>query len=170
MVEPFLEDESRRRLYVLWFINALESCWIVISGWVTFLLELIANHWLFFLIFSGISLVLSIVGCAAMITYIPPDYFNDAKQIRPIKNPVLRVMVSTLKNLIGFLLIVVGALLAVPGVPGQGLLTILTGLIISDFPGRKRLARRIIRMPAVLLAANKIRTNFKRPPLVINKD
>ncbi len=170
MVEPFHADESRRRLYVLWVINTLKSCWNVISGWFMFLLTLIANHWLFFLIFSGVSLVLSIIGCAAMITYLPPDYFNEAKQIRQIKNPVLRVMFSTLKNLIGFMLIVVGALLAVPGVPGQGLLTILTGLIISDFPGRKRLAHRIIRIPAVLLAANKIRTNFGRLPLVIYKD
>ena len=70
----------------------------------------------------------------------------------------------------GLLLIVVGALLSVPGVPGQGLLTILSGLIISDFPGKKRLARRIIRIHAVYLAANKIRTSFKRPPLILNED
>ena len=154
----------------MWLIDILNSSWFVISGWFAFLLDLIANHWLFFLIFSGASLILSIAGCATMITYIPPDYFNETNKVRPIKNPVLRVMVSTLKNLIGFLLIVVGALLAVPGVPGQGLLTILTGLIISDFPGRKRLAHRIIRIPAVLLAANKIRTNFDRPPLVFDQD
>lgn len=154
----------------MWFTNALNNCWNVISGWISLLLDLIANHWLFFVVFSGASLVLSIVGCAAMITYLPPDYFKETSHERPIKNPILRFFVSVLKNIIGLLLIVVGALLSVPGVPGQGLLTILTGLIISDFPGKKRLARRIIRIRAVYLAANKIRTNFKRPPLQLNED
>ena len=154
----------------MWFIDIIKSCWNAISGWFSFLLDLIASHWLFFLIFSGASLIISIVGCAAMITYLPPDYFNETKQIRPIQNPVLRLIVSALKNICGFMLIVTGALLAVPGVPGQGLLTILTGLIISDFPGRKRLARRIIRMPAVFLAANKIRRYFNRSPLILNED
>lgn len=154
----------------MWFIDILKSCWLAISGWFAFLLDLIANHWLFFLIFSGASLVLSIVGCAALITFLPPDYFSEFYPDRPIKNPILRFFVSLLKNLVGLVLIVVGALLSVPGVPGQGLLTILSGLIISDFPGKKKLARRIIRIRTVYLAANKIRTSFKRPPLVLNED
>ena len=151
----------------MWLIDALKICWQVISGWFLLFLQLIANHWLFVGIFSGTSLVLSIVGCAALITFLPPDYFDETKRVRPIKNPVLRFFVSLLKNLVGGMLIVVGALLAVPGVPGQGLLTILSGLIISDFPGKKRLARRIIRMRAIFLAANKIRERFNRPPLVL---
>ncbi len=154
----------------MWFIDILKTCWFVISGWFSFLLNLIANHWLFFVIFSGASLVLSIVGCVALITFLPPDYFSELYPDRPIKNPILRFFVSVLKNIVGLLLIVVGALLSVPGVPGQGLLTILSGLIISDFPGKKRLARRIIRIHAVYLAANKIRTSFKRPPLLLNED
>ena len=154
----------------MWFTNALNTCWNVISGWFSFLLDLISNHWLFFAIFSGASLVLSIVGCAALITLLPPNYFSELYPERPIRNPILRFFVSILKNMTGLLLIVVGALLSVPGVPGQGLLTILSGLIISDFPGKKRLARRIIRIHAVYLAANKIRTSFKRPPLILNED
>lgn len=151
----------------MWLIDALKTCWKVISGWFVTLLGLIADHWLFVLIFSGASLVLTVVGCAALITFLPPDYFTETKQGYHIKNPFLRFFVSLLKNLVGGVLIIMGALLAVPGVPGQGLLTILSGLVISDFPGKKRLARRIIRMQAVLLAANKIRAQFKRPPLVL---
>lgn len=153
----------------MWLIDALKTCWQVISGWFVALVQLIADHWLFVGIFSGTSLVLSIVGCAALITFLPSDYFTETKQGQHIKNPILRILVSLLKNLLGGVLIIIGALLAVPGVPGQGLLTILTGLIISDFPGKKRLARRIIRMHAVFTAANKIRENFKRPPLVLKE-
>ena len=160
----------------MWLIDALKTCWQVISGgfvnlWQVFkiLLGLIANHWLFVLIFSGTSLVLSIVGCAALITFLPPDYFTKTNQGRHIKNPILRFLVSLLKNLVGGVLIIIGALLAVPGVPGQGLLTILSGLIISDFPGKKRLARRIIHTRTIFLAANKIRAHFKRPPLILEE-
>lgn len=153
----------------MWLIDALKTCWQVVSGWFVALVHLIADHWLFVGIFSGASLVLSIVGCTALIAFLPPDYFTDTKQGQHIKNPILRILVSLLKNLLGGVLIIVGALLAVPGVPGQGLLTILTGLIVSDFPGKKRLARRLIRTRAVYLAANKIREYFKRPPLVLEE-
>ena len=151
----------------MWLIDALKTCWLVISGWIVTLLQLIKDHYLFVIIFSVISLVLSIVGCAVLITFLPPDYFTETNQGRHIKNPILRFFLSVLKNLVGGLLIVVGALLAVPGIPGQGLLTILSGLIISDFPGKKRLARKIIRIRAVYLAANKIRQRFNRPPLIL---
>lgn len=158
----------------MWLNDVLNFVWQIIVASSTFVLKLllgilqfIQNHWLLLLIFSGISLILTIIGCAALITFLPPDYFHATNQGRHIKNPILRFIVFVLKNLVGALLIVVGALLAVPGVPGQGLLTILTGLIISDFPGKKRLARRIIRIQTVLFAANKIRHLFKRPPLII---
>ena len=139
--------------------------------------DLIVNNWLFFLIFSGVSFVLSIVGCVVLITMLPPDYFLDSKQIHPIRNPIirnfrspiLRFLTAILKNLIGLLLVIIGALLSLPGVPGQGLLTILAGLIISDFPGKKRLARRIISIRVVYIGANKIRIRFKRPPFVLDE-
>jgi len=69
------------------------------------------------------------------------------------------------RNLVGFLLIMIGAVLAIPGIPGQGLLTILVGLFLVDFPGRERLERRIARRPAILSALNRLRARFGRPPL-----
>lgn len=152
----------------MWLINALKTCWQTVSEWFVILKELIEKYGIFVLIFSVASLVLSIAGCAALITFLPQDYFIRANQGQQIKNPILRFFVTLLKNLVGGVLIVAGALMTV--LPGQGLLTILAGLVISDFPGKKRLARRIIRIPAVFLAANKIRTNFDRPPLQLNED
>ena len=99
---------------------------------------------------------------------LPADYFKTGERISRIKNPVIRICLASLKNLFGGLLIIVGILLSLPGVPGQGILTILTGLIISDFPGKRRLERRLVRVPVVLSAANQIRSRFKRPPLVLD--
>ncbi|MDE0638423.1 MAG: hypothetical protein OXI43_21485 [Candidatus Poribacteria bacterium] len=153
----------------MWLIGALKTCWQEISGWFVALWQLLVTYSSFVLIFSITSLVFSIAGCTALITFLPHDYFTETKQGQHIKNPILRFFVSLLKNIVGGVLIIVGALMSVPGIPGQGLLTIFSGLIISDFPGKKRLARRLIRTRAVYLAANKIREYFKRPPLVLEK-
>ena len=100
---------------------------------------------------------------------LPADYFKTNKRVRRIKNPIFRVCFSSLKNIFGGVLVIVGILLSLPGIPGQGILTILTGLIISDFPGKRRLERRLVRVPVVLSAANEIRTRFKRPPLMLDE-
>lgn len=152
----------------MWLVDTLQTCWVSVSGWFSQLSQFFLDHWKIVGIFSAISLVLSLVGCAAMIIYLPEDYFNKSKQVRHIKNPILRFFISVLKNIVGGILIIVGALLAVPGIPGQGLLTILAGLIISDFPGKKRLAWKIIRIRGVYLSANKIRARFNRPPLQLD--
>ncbi len=153
----------------MWLIDALKTCWQEISGWFVTFWQLLVTYKSFVLIFSVTSLVLSIAGCTALITFLPHDYFTETKQGQHIKNPILRFLVSLLKNLVGGVLIIFGALMSVPGIPGQGLLTILSGLVISDFPGKKRLARHIIRIRAVFTAANKIREYFKRPPLVLEE-
>lgn len=123
-------------------------------------------HWVFVSILSAISLVGSLVGCAIVIAYLPRDYFTATKPVSRIKHPVLRVGLAVLKNLFAVLLIIVGIAQLV--LPGQGVLTILMGLVISDIPGKRRLERRLIRLPAILASANAIRARFKRKPFVLN--
>ena len=62
-------------------------------------------------------------------------------------------------------LIALGAVLSLPGVPGQGVLTILIGLILVDFPGKHRLMRRLLTRPGVIETLNRVRAYFGRPPL-----
>ena len=153
----------------MWLIDAFLVCWQEISSWFFAFIGLARAHWVIILIISISSFVLTIVGCALMITNLPSNYFLHAYRERRIKNHFLRFFVSLLKNIVGFIIVVFGALMSLPGVPGQGLLTILVGLIISDFPGKKRLVNRIIRIRAVYMAANKIRLLFKRPPLELEE-
>jgi hypothetical protein len=63
------------------------------------------------------------------------------------------------------MLIVVGAVLSIPGVPGQGVLTIVVGLFLVDFPRRQKLERALARRPGVLPALNRLRVRFGRAPL-----
>jgi hypothetical protein len=72
------------------------------------------------------------------------------------------------RNVLGALLVVLGLVLALPGVPGQGLVTIFAGVLLLDFPGRLTLLRKIMAQEVVLHTVNRLRARFGRPPLVID--
>ena len=67
-----------------------------------------------------------------------------------------------LKNLLGLVLALVGILLMF--LPGQGLLTLIIGLSIMNYPGKFALERWLVRRPRVLPALNWIRKRFDAPP------
>ena len=59
--------------------------------------------------------------------------------------------------------------MALPGVPGQGLLTMLIGLTLLSFPGKRRLERRFVRMPGDAAApSTACAPRFARPPLELD--
>ena len=116
---------------------------------------------------SVLSFIVSILFCTLVIAYLPSDYFLPTGQSSRIKHPVLRIGLKFLKNLFAVLLVIVG-IIQIP-LPGQGVLTILIGIIISDLPGKRRVERRIIRLPAILATANGIRSRFKRPLFVLDE-
>lgn len=108
----------------------------------------------------------SIALTGAVLVRLPPDFLVDGAPARfdPIhpKAFLLRI----LRHVAGILLILVGLVLSVPGVPGQGILTILAGLFISELPGTRALLRRLLRSPKILAGVNRLRARYKHPPLV----
>lgn len=116
-------------------------------------------------LFVGSSLV-SLVAVTAVLVSLPPGYFrHDAPAADWPRSPALRALWRVGRNLLGLALVALGALLSVPGIPGQGLLTILIGLILLDFPGKRGLERRLVSRPSVLGAINRLRARFGRPPM-----
>ncbi len=140
------------------FVDTLKAFCFAILGW-------LKTYGLLLTIISVASLVGSILFCTLAIAYLPFDYFLFKERESRIKQPVLRVVLKCLKNLLAILLIIVGIIMFLT--PGQGVLTVLIGIIISDIPGKRRLEHRIIRSGTVLSAANFIRSRFKRPLFVI---
>jgi hypothetical protein len=67
-----------------------------------------------------------------------------------------------LKNAAALALVLLGALLSLPGVPGQGVLTILIGLVLLDFPAKRRMERAILRRRPVARWVNRLRIRFGR--------
>ncbi len=76
------------------------------------------------------------------------------------------MVVRLAKNALGLVLVVVGLLLSLPGVPGQGVLTMLIGLMLLDFPGKRALERKLVARPRVLESMNRMRAWLGKPPLV----
>ena len=72
------------------------------------------------------------------------------------------------KNIGGILLVALGVVLSLPGVPGQGLLTVLLGIMLLDFPGRDRLEQKLLSKPSILNSINKLRARFDKKPLELN--
>lgn len=114
--------------------------------------------------------VVSFVAVVAIVVAWRPDRFKGEHDTgsgarRPL---VLHVLAVVAKNVGGVLLVALGLMMAVPGVPGQGLLTALIGLSLLSFPGKRRLERRLIRRPLVLRTVNRLRRRFQRPPLELD--
>lgn len=114
-----------------------------------------------------VSFAISLAVVSLILVKIPPDYFNED---RPNKfwsgrHPAIRLLGLIGKNLLGVVLVALGIVMSVPGVPGQGILTILLGIMLLDIPGRQKLERKIVRQPRVLKSINKLRHRFGKPDL-----
>lgn len=115
------------------------------------------------------SILFAIVSAALVVVAISrmsPDYFVSTTP--PVtswrrRHPALRMMFAILKSVLGLALLLAG--IAMLFVPGQGLLTILIGITLLEFPGKRNLERRIVRERHILNAMNWIRAKHDQPPL-----
>lgn len=116
------------------------------------------------------SLAVSFASIAIVMVKIPKNYFSShyKRDFLPGSTWVVRWGAVILKNILGLFLILLGIALSLPGVPGQGVLTILLGLIMMDIPGKRPLEAKIIKRPPVLAAINKLRAKYGKEPLVVD--
>lgn len=134
-------------------------------------LDYIATHyaqWLYLLAtLSFIFFVLSLLLIPYLVTRIPTDYFVEAKRTPTTRSFSWSTFLRSLaRNLIGTLLVLAGITMLL--LPGQGILTILVGLFVADFPGKYQLERYIVRKPAILNSLNWIRRRQNIPEIRVN--
>jgi hypothetical protein len=113
------------------------------------------------------TFVISLLLVGIFLVRLPTNYFHASYKpsFMEGQHRLVRTLGLVMKNLLGLLLVLLGLALSLPGVPGQGLITILIGVMLLDFPGKRELERKIIGRPAVLSTVNKLRKKFSRPPL-----
>jgi membrane protein YdbS with pleckstrin-like domain len=115
---------------------------------------------------SLFSFVASLFLIPFLVVRIPYDYFSESKR-QPApwaeRHVVVRCVVLMVKNLLGMIFVLLG--LAMLVLPGQGLLTLLIGVLLLNFPGKYRFERWLIQKPSVNKAVAWLRRRAGRKPL-----
>ena len=131
----------------------------IIFDWITVFWGVIA---LLFTFALSTAVLIAVVATLPPTFLQAPDFWMVGASANPLRYWAHRVG----KNLIGLLAIGIGLLLALPGVPGPGLLIALLGIMLVDFPGKRRLVQKLLRAPKVLGGINALRVRLGKPPLL----
>jgi hypothetical protein len=115
-------------------------------------------------------LIISVFMMVLIISFLPEDYFKSENRnlISSVQNsryPLLKLLVLITKNFFGVLLLLSGILMLV--LPGQGILTIITGLVFMDYPGKYKFERKLLRQKGVIKSINWIRSRLSKPSLKV---
>lgn len=111
--------------------------------------------------------VISLASIPFIVAQIPVDYFTHHGRLRLSQSnhhPIIRLLLAGFKNLLGIILLVAGFIMLFT--PGQGLLSILFGLMIMNYPGKYKLECRIIHKPAIFKVVNSMRAKQGKKPLL----
>jgi hypothetical protein len=113
-----------------------------------------------------VATVATLAIAAVIVVKLPPTYFSEDSAAHAVRIGSWRSPRHVARNALGVVLVALGLAMSIPGIPGQGLLTVLIGLMLVDFPGRRRLEKALVRRPGILTAVNRIRARFGHPPLL----
>lgn len=121
-------------------------------------------NWL--MLVTALVSVVAIVLIPVVVTRIPRDYFLY-REAPPLpwsrSHPALRIVLTGFKNVVGACLVLAGIGLLV--LPGQGILTLLIGLALLDFPGKRAMELRLVRIRSLRRLLNWMRTRAGKEPL-----
>ena len=119
-------------------------------------------------ILGGVSVAMffgTLAVLGTVIVSLPEGYFLKSHREsprQPISNPGTWFVYLVVKNMLGAVLIFAG--IAMLFLPGQGMLSILIGVSIASFPGKRRMIRFLVGRKAILKSANWLRQKFGRAP------
>jgi hypothetical protein len=115
---------------------------------------------------SLLVFVVSLLSLPWLVAQIPENYFAASKRRKAPwagHNPIVRVVIIIGKNLLGVILLLGGFIMLF--MPGQGILTMVAGLVLIDYPGKFAVEKKIATNASVLKGLNWLRAKAKKPPL-----
>jgi len=124
------------------------------------------------LLFGVVTIPFTTLATSAVLVRLPVDHFVRPRRTwrEAWKGSFWRKLGTATKNLAGVALLIAGGIMSIPGVPGPGLLTVLAGLYLVDFPGKHRLQRRVLQIPWLRSRIDRVRARFGRPALQFPPD
>jgi hypothetical protein len=140
-----------------WFTQSIAIIESVIPGEVLIAIFLV----------SLIAFIGTLVAIPAILIRLPANYFNEEKPHRWMNthHPIIRKISIFLKNGVGCIFLLGGMAMLV--LPGQGILTMLIGVSLIDFPGKRKFEKKLICLPGVLKTINALRQKYGKHPLSV---
>ena len=113
---------------------------------------------------SGVCLLLGAITVPWVVARLPKDAFCNRQRPGWLdRQPVaIRLPLRVFKNILALVLVVLGIAMLV--LPGQGILSILLGVMLGDFPGKLRLQQWLLGRPEVMKSLNWLRRKLHKPP------
>ncbi len=116
---------------------------------------------------STVMFLLGVIAMPWILIRLPQDFFLSFQQPRPYISRLSRgkqVFLLVFKNAAGSFCLIVGLIMLI--LPGQGLLTIILGLTLMNFPGKHRLMRRMLSSYYVQKTLNWLRHRMGKKPFL----
>ena len=119
---------------------------------------------------SAVGFIGSLIAIPLILVRLPADYFDTRTPRHWMKDhhPLLRLVGLVVKNIVGAVFFLAG--FAMLFLPGQGLLTMLIGVSLMDFPRKRELEAKMVGQPTLLGVINTMRQKFHKPPLTLAPD
>jgi hypothetical protein len=128
-------------------------------------LEFLQGQW-WVVVFAFVLSLGSLLLLPLIVLKLPVDYFRVPRRqslFRSAHGAVVGVALVVAKNLIGLILLLLGFAMLV--LPGQGIATMLAGLVLLDFPGKFYCERWLVSRGRVFDALNWLRAKRGKLPL-----
>ena len=113
-------------------------------------------------IVSFVVFVASLLLTPFLLGKIPQDYFIHTNQHKVEIEHLGHLIIVIIRTLIGFVLLIAGIIMLVT--PGQGIITILLGLFLMEFPGKRKLELKFIKHNPTFKALNWLRNKAGKSP------
>ncbi len=100
-----------------------------------------------------------------LIVRLPEDFFQSSDRAIPYLttgHPVWRFVITVVKNLAGAAFIMAGLIMLF--IPGQGILTMVVGFMLTSFPGKQRIVYWFASRNAIFRSLNALRRRWNKPP------
>ena len=113
---------------------------------------------------SAVTFVGSLIALPWIVASLPRDYFLRQEGWVPAwgrHHPLVRWSLRIVKSGLGIVLIATG--FAMLALPGQGLLTLVVGLMLLEFPGKRRFVRWLGRQRRVRAGLDWVRAKMHKP-------
>ena len=111
---------------------------------------------------SAVVFVVTLLLTPYLLGLIASDYFTMENPHKLEIKHIGHVIAVIIKSVIGLVLLLAGIIMLVT--PGQGVISILLGLFLMEFPGKRKLELKIINHDPTFKTLNWLREKAGKPP------